>query len=125
MSEYLRKHILVSYSKLPTNLAGMASQLTTNSQGVFSGIIGNEHFLDTMNHPNDSLMGIIVSIYNLGCFSGCIINFFIGDKLGRRRCMWFAMGWIIVRWLRTSLNDADQRNRLEQLFKPQPLAYLI
>lgn len=65
-------------------------------QGVFSGIIGNEHFLDVMNHPNDSLMGIIVSIYNLGCFTGCILNFFIGDWLGRRRAMWFAMGWIIV-----------------------------
>ncbi|KAK5102284.1 hypothetical protein LTR24_000194 [Lithohypha guttulata] len=65
-------------------------------QGVFSGIIGNEHFLDVMNHPNDSLMGIIVSIYNLGCFTGCILNFIIGDWLGRRRAMWFAMGWIIV-----------------------------
>ncbi|KAK5943883.1 hypothetical protein PMZ80_003164 [Knufia obscura] len=65
-------------------------------QGVFSGIIGNEHFLDVMNHPNDSLMGIIVSIYNLGCFAGCILNFFVGEWLGRRRAMWFAMGWIIV-----------------------------
>ena len=65
-------------------------------QGVFSGIIGNEHFLEIMGHPNDSLTGIIVSIYNLGCFTGCIINFFIGDWLGRRKAMWFAMGWIIV-----------------------------
>lgn len=65
-------------------------------QGVFSGIIGNDHFLNVMGHPNDALMGIIVSIYNLGCFSGCIMNFFIGDWLGRRKAMWFAMGWILV-----------------------------
>lgn len=65
-------------------------------QGVFSGIIGNEHFLRLMGEPNDTLTGLIVSIYNLGCFSGCILNFFIGDWLGRRRAMWFAMGWIIV-----------------------------
>lgn len=65
-------------------------------QGVFSGIIGNQHFLKIVDHPNDTITGLIVSIYNLGCFTGCIINFFMGDWLGRRRAMWFAMGWIIV-----------------------------
>lgn len=35
-------------------------------QGVFSGIIGNEDFMETFGHPNASLEGIIVSIYNLG-----------------------------------------------------------
>ena len=65
-------------------------------QGVFSGIVGNEHFRATFGNPSDSLTGIIVSIYNLGCFSGCILNFFIGDYLGRRLAMWFAMCWIIV-----------------------------
>lgn len=65
-------------------------------QGVFSGIVGNEHFLRTMNHPNDTLTGVIVSIYNLGAFAGCIINFFTGDLLGRRRSIWFAMMFIIV-----------------------------
>ena len=49
-----------------------------------------------MGNPNDSLTGIIVSIYNLGCFAGCLVNFVTGDMLGRRRSMWFAMGWIIV-----------------------------
>jgi MFS family permease len=65
-------------------------------QGVFSGIVGNVHFRETFGNPDDSLTGIIVSIYNLGCFSGCILNFFIGDYLGRRMAMWFAMCWIIV-----------------------------
>ena len=32
-----------------------------------------------MGHPNDSLTGIIVSIYNLGCFVGCVVNFVTGD----------------------------------------------
>lgn len=41
-------------------------------------------------------MGIIVSIYDLGCFAGCILNFFVAEWLGRRRAMWFAMCWIIV-----------------------------
>ncbi|EME40962.1 hypothetical protein DOTSEDRAFT_91026 [Dothistroma septosporum NZE10] len=65
-------------------------------QGVFSGIVGNTDFRQTFGEPGSSLEGIIVSIYNLGAFSGCVINFFIGERLGRRLCMWVAMGWIIV-----------------------------
>ena len=42
------------------------------------------------------IYSIIVSIYNLGCFSGYIVNFLMGNWLGRRRAMWFAMVWIIV-----------------------------
>lgn len=65
-------------------------------QGVFSGIVGNEDFLTIMHNPTDAYLGIIVSIYNLGCFSGCILNFILGEYLGRRRAMWVAMAWIIV-----------------------------
>lgn len=57
-----------------------------------------------MGNPNDSLTGIIVSIYNLGCFAGCLVNFVTGDMLGRRRSMWFAMIWIIVSWFRLLWN---------------------
>ena len=65
-------------------------------QGVFSGIVGNEDFLEVVNHPSPGILGIIVSIYNLGCFSGTIVSFLISDKLGPRKSMWFPMGWIIV-----------------------------
>ncbi|KAH8891601.1 putative Myo-inositol transporter 1 [Thozetella sp. PMI_491] len=65
-------------------------------QGVFSGIVGNEDFLETFGHPNSALEGIIVSIYNLGCFSGCILAFFFCEKTGRRLAMWIAMCFIIV-----------------------------
>ncbi|KAL1999838.1 hypothetical protein VTN02DRAFT_3897 [Thermoascus thermophilus] len=74
----------------------MAFILFGYDQGLYSGIIVNEDFLDLVHHPNDSLMGIILSIYNLGCFVGCILNFIFGDYFGRRRAMWIAMGWVIV-----------------------------
>ena len=64
-------------------------------QGVFSGIVGNEDWRNTFGNPSSALEGIIVAIYNLGAFSGCILTFFIGEKLGRRVCMWFAMAWIV------------------------------
>lgn len=47
-------------------------------------------------HPGPSLEGIIVSIYNLGCFSGCILSFIFCEKTGRRLAMWIAMVFIIV-----------------------------
>lgn len=85
-------------SQHPPNLIPICSNkyYAGYDQGVFSGIVENDDFLATMNRPNDSLEGIIVSIYNLGCFAGCIVNFLLGDWLGRRRAMWFAMVWVIV-----------------------------
>ncbi|GAM35110.1 hypothetical protein TCE0_015f03161 [Talaromyces pinophilus] len=65
-------------------------------QGVMSGLVTNKNFLDVVNNPNDSTEGIMLSIYNLGCFSGCILNIFLADYFGRRRSIWFAMAWIVV-----------------------------
>lgn len=65
-------------------------------QGVFSGIVGNDEFLDIVHHPSAGILGIIVSIYNLGCFTGTIVSFVISDRIGPRKSMWFAMAWIIV-----------------------------
>ncbi|KAB8218906.1 general substrate transporter [Aspergillus novoparasiticus] len=65
-------------------------------QGVFSGIVGNDDWRKQFNYPDDSEEGIIVSCYNLGCLLGCLVNFFIGETLGRRKTVWLAMGVVIV-----------------------------
>ncbi|KAJ5861332.1 uncharacterized protein N7529_008642 [Penicillium soppii] len=65
-------------------------------QGVFSGIVGNDDFLEIVRYPSPGILGIIVSIYNLGCFTGTIVSFAFSDKMGPRKSMWFAMVWIIV-----------------------------
>jgi MFS family permease len=65
-------------------------------QGVFSGIVDNEDFLKQFGHPSAGLEGIIVSIYNLGAFSGCVIAFMICEWTGRRLAMWIAICFIIV-----------------------------
>ncbi|CAM1510720.1 Fc.00g010550.m01.CDS01 [Cosmosporella sp. VM-42] len=65
-------------------------------QGVFGGILENADWQKQSGHPGDTLTGLITANYNLGCLLGCFVNFFIGEKLGRRRTIWFAMSWIII-----------------------------
>ncbi|KAL1860575.1 hypothetical protein VTK73DRAFT_7274 [Phialemonium thermophilum] len=65
-------------------------------QGVFGGILENEDWLRQFQHPGDTLTGIITASYNLGCLLGCFGNFVVGERLGRRRTIWFAMAWVIV-----------------------------
>ena len=93
-----RFHLLwVNKSTNPTNVEQRteAERDYSYDQGVFSGIVGNSDWLDTFGHPSSGLEGIIVSIYNLGAFSGCILTFIFAEKFGRRLCMWIAMGWIV------------------------------
>jgi MFS family permease len=65
-------------------------------QGVFGGILQMEDWLNQFNSPNDTNTGAIVSSYCLGALGGCILNFFTGDRLGRRKSMWLAMGFVLV-----------------------------
>ena len=63
-------------------------------QGVFGGLVTNNDFLDIVGHPSSGYLGIIVSIYNIGCLLGCLINFAIGGRFGRRQAIWVAMALI-------------------------------
>lgn len=65
-------------------------------QGVFGGILQNKYFVDQFKDPDSTTIGITTASYCLGAFFGCVLNFFIGDILGRRRMIWLSMGLIIV-----------------------------
>lgn len=82
-------HILVKHR---THL----THATSYDQGVLSGLLENPSFQDQFGDPNDVITGITVSSYCLGAFFGCVLNFAIGDLLGRRYMIWLAMGLIIV-----------------------------
>ncbi|CAK44278.1 uncharacterized protein An02g08690 [Aspergillus niger] len=65
------------------------------NQAVFSGIINNADFLSIVHYPSTAVMGIIVSIYNLGCLLGTVVAFLTSDNLGFRKSVWLAMCIII------------------------------
>ncbi|PQE10857.1 sugar transporter protein [Rutstroemia sp. NJR-2017a BBW] len=65
-------------------------------QGVFGGLITNKDFLDTFGHPGTGFLGIIVSIYNIGCLLGCLLNFIWGNKFGRRQAIWVSIAFVSI-----------------------------
>lgn len=57
-------------------------------QGVFSGVVISQDYLDTLdlNGPSKTnLLAIITSIYDIGCFFGAVVAFTIGERLGRKK----------------------------------------
>ncbi|KAI0384956.1 general substrate transporter [Hypomontagnella monticulosa] len=73
-----QKTLMVWFSSIAIGLYGY-------DQGMMSLINTNRSYLRTMNISEDSaLVGVIVSVYYLGCVAGAIIASHLADKLGRK-----------------------------------------
>ncbi|GAA5863097.1 hypothetical protein JCM5353_006475 [Sporobolomyces roseus] len=61
------------------------SRFSGYDQGVMSGLISLDYFIDVMPEVEDpSVAGITVAIYEIGCLFGAIGAILYGDKLGRK-----------------------------------------
>ncbi|KAI4729371.1 general substrate transporter [Aureobasidium sp. EXF-10728] len=57
-------------------------------QGVFSGVVVSEDFLqlhDLVGPSRTKVLSTLAAIYDVGCFIGAIIAFTIGERLGRKK----------------------------------------
>ncbi|GKZ62809.1 hypothetical protein AnigIFM49718_010234 [Aspergillus niger] len=57
-------------------------------QGVFSGVVISQDFLQLHNlegPSKTSLLGTVTAIYDVGCFLGSICAYWLGERLGRRK----------------------------------------
>ncbi|KAJ0420936.1 general substrate transporter [Aspergillus carlsbadensis] len=70
-----------------TAACGAGFLLFGYDQGVFGGLLDNDHFLRTFGNPNVTIQGQIVATYDIGCIIGTLASMIWGDKLGRRRCI--------------------------------------
>ncbi|KAF9634282.1 hypothetical protein BFW01_g5177 [Lasiodiplodia theobromae] len=77
-----------------TAACGSGFLLFGYDQGVFGGLLSNKAFLETFNNPSATIQGQIVATYDIGCIMGTLLSIFVGDKLGRRRCIF--LGCIIL-----------------------------
>lgn len=83
-----------------TITSGLSFTLFGWDQGMFGGILNNPNFDNQFNHPGPTLVGQIVSTYDIGCIIGALISVYFNDKLGRRwsvamSCVWVILGGIL------------------------------
>ena len=77
-----------------------ASNLLSNSfadQGVFSGVVVTQDFLEVHNLVGPSkttTLSTVTAIYDVGCFLGAIVAFTIGERMGRKKAI--ILGSIIM-----------------------------
>lgn len=62
-------------------------------QGVMSGLLTSPPFEQQFPKMSTDaqLQGLVVAIYEIGCFTGAILTFLIGERFGRRRMIMFGM----------------------------------
>jgi MFS family permease len=70
--------------------------LFSYDQAYMGGVTTSEEFLGTFNEPNASLLGFIVSSYDVGCMLGAIASLCVGDRLGRRPMIIIGGGIVLV-----------------------------
>lgn len=57
-------------------------------QGVFSGVVINQNFLelhDLVGPSRTKVLSTVAAIYDIGCFLGAIAAFTFGERFGRRK----------------------------------------
>lgn len=58
--------------------------VSKDDQGVLSGILVNEDWLQTFDYPNPVMQGFVVSIFLLGAWLTSYFASWVMDRLGRR-----------------------------------------
>ena len=76
-----RLHRLISFA------AGTVMCLFGYEQGVFGGIMVGQEFQHYFHEPSPSMIGLVTSVYELGCFGGALLALVVGEWLGRKRML--------------------------------------
>lgn len=69
--------------------------------GLMGGLVNTKHFdatfaIDTKTSSGTNMIALIVAIFEIGCFIGAIITSFVGEKLGRRRSIFWGVVVMII-----------------------------
>ncbi|TDZ54588.1 Sugar transporter STL1 [Colletotrichum trifolii] len=75
-------------------LTSLGFMLIGYDNGLMGGLVNAPAFNTTFNSPDPTMIGLIVAIYEVGCFLGCVATSVFGEKLGRRRTI--AVGCAIM-----------------------------
>jgi len=74
-----------------------ASRILTNINISLGGVIVTDDFLvlhDLVGPSRTSVLSTVTAIYNVGCFLGAVLAFWVGEKIGRKKAV--ILGTIIM-----------------------------
>ncbi|KAF7553413.1 hypothetical protein G7Z17_g3640 [Cylindrodendrum hubeiense] len=82
-----RRYDFVGQGQIVINTVAVAAGL--GMLGVMAGLIGSEGtpFSLTFKDPDATTLGLMVAIYEIGCFFGACFSFVWGESFSRRTCM--------------------------------------
>ncbi|OAA56243.1 sugar transporter STL1 [Niveomyces insectorum RCEF 264] len=66
-------------------LTSLGFMLIGFDNGLMGGLVDTPSFNKTFQNPNSTMTGLIVAIYEVGCFFGSVMAAFYGERLGRRK----------------------------------------
>ena len=68
-----------------TALTCLGFLLIGYDNGLMGGLVNSDAFDATFDHPSNTITGLIVAIYEVGCFFGSIATAIFGEQIGRKK----------------------------------------
>ncbi|QSZ32045.1 hypothetical protein DSL72_001614 [Monilinia vaccinii-corymbosi] len=79
-----------------TSLTCLGFLLIGFDNGLMGGLVDSTGFKDTFDSPNPTMTGLIVAIYEIGCFLGSVATSFFGENIGRKKSITIGVVIMII-----------------------------
>ncbi|MBW0487047.1 hypothetical protein O181_026762 [Austropuccinia psidii MF-1] len=79
-----------------STLTALSFMLIGYDNGVIGGLTNAPSWNKVFDHPTGTALSTIVAIYEIGCFSGSLLAFMLGEKLGRKKTIRMGAAWMVV-----------------------------
>ncbi|KAN0107903.1 putative hexose carrier protein [Hyaloscypha variabilis] len=79
-----------------TTLTCLGFLLIGYDNGLMGGLVNSTAFTTTFNHPSPTITGLIVAIYEVGCFLGSVCVSLFGEQLGRKKSIGIGVTIMII-----------------------------
>ena len=79
-----------------TSVCASSFLLFGYDQGVMSGVVISEYWLEAMGHPSTVMTGTITALYDIGAVFGAIGAALTVERLGRKRGLLIGAALIVI-----------------------------